>query len=162
VAQTNFHRRGFDSGNQNAIRFWILDFGFWIVYFMNEKEFKDRTKRLALRVIKLVESLPATVTAKVIGKQRLRSATSVGANYRAACRGKSSADVIHKLSIVEEEADESLYWLELLIESGIIPEKKLAELQKEMNEIVAMVVASIKTLRAKQLPIQNPKSKIQN
>jgi four helix bundle protein len=129
---------------------------------MNEKEFKDRTKKLALRIIKLIESLPPTVTAKVIGKQLLRSATSVGANYRAACRGKSVADVIHKLSIVEEEADESLYWLELLVESGIISEKCLSELQNEMNEITAMIVTSIKTLRAKQSSIQNPKSKIQN
>jgi four helix bundle protein len=129
---------------------------------MNEQEFKDRTKKMALRVIKLVESLPPTVTVKVIGKQLLRSATSVGANYRAACRGKSVADVIHKLSIVEEEADESLYWLELLVESGIISEKRLSELQNEMNEITAMIVTSIKTLRAKQSSIQNPKSKIQN
>ena len=125
---------------------------------MDEKEFKDRTKKIALRIIKLVESLPETTTSRVIGKQLLRSSTSVGANYRAACRGKSVADVIHKLSIVEEEADESLYWLELLIESNVVPEKRLSDLQKEMNEITAMVVASIKTLRLKQL--QNPKSKI--
>jgi four helix bundle protein len=125
---------------------------------MNEKEFKERTKKIALRIIKLVESLPDTTTSKVIGKQLLRSSTSVGANYRAACRGKSVADVIHKLSIVEEEADESLYWLELLIESNIIPENRLTDLQKEMNEITAMVVASIKTLRSKKL--LNPKSKI--
>jgi four helix bundle protein len=125
---------------------------------MDEKEFKDRTKKIALRIIKLVESLPETTTSKVIGKQLLRSATSVGANYRAACRGKSVADVIHKLSIVEEEADESLYWLELLIESNLVPEKRLLDLQKEMNEITAMVVASIKTLRLKQTT--NPKSKI--
>jgi len=125
---------------------------------MNEKEFKDRTKKIALRIIKLVESLPETTASKVIGKQLLRSSTSVGANYRAACRGKSVADVIHKLSIVEEEADESLYWLELLIESNIISENRLADLQKEMNEITAMVVASIKTLRSKQSV--NPKSKI--
>jgi four helix bundle protein len=129
---------------------------------MNEQEFKDRTKKLALRIIKLTESLPPTVTAKVIGKQFLRSATLVGANYRAACRGKSVADVIHKSSIVEEEADESLYWLELLIESHIVSENRLSELQKEMNEITAMIVSSIKTLRAKQSSIQNPKSKIQN
>jgi four helix bundle protein len=125
---------------------------------MDEKEFKDRTKKIALRIIKLVESLPETTTSKVIGKQILRSATSVGANYRAACRGKSVADVIHKLSIVEEEADESLYWLELLVESNLVPEKRLLDLQKEMNEITAMVVASIKTLRLKQTT--NPKSKI--
>ena len=86
---------------------------------MTEQEFKDRTKQIALRVIRLVESLPNTYTAQIIGKRLLRSATSVGANYRAACRGKSTADILHKLAIVEEEADESLYWLELLIESEL-------------------------------------------
>ena len=80
---------------------------------MDEQEFKNRTKQIALRVIRLVESLPNSNTAQIIGKQLLRSATSVGANYRAACRGISTADVLHKLAIVEEEADESLYRLEL-------------------------------------------------
>ncbi|WP_292707584.1 MULTISPECIES: four helix bundle protein [unclassified Nostoc] len=78
---------------------------------MNEEDFKRRTKQLALRVIRLVEALPQSRTADVIGKQLIRSATSVGANYRSACRGKSTADVIAKLSLVEEEADESLYWM---------------------------------------------------
>ena len=129
---------------------------------MNEVEFKDRTKRLALRVIRLVEALPKRQTAEIIGKQLLRCATSVGANYRAACRGKSTADVIHKLSIVEEEADESLYWMELLIEAEIIPEPKLSSLMSETNEIVAMTVGSIKTLRARPIAasVPNPKSKI--
>ena len=86
------------------------------------------------------------------------SATSVGANYRAACRGKSTPDILHKLAIVEEEADESLYWLELLIESEIVPEKKLSALMNDINEIVAMTVSSIKTLHTKNL--DNPKSKI--
>jgi len=99
----------------------------------------------------LFESLPDTNSAQIIGKQLLRSATSVGANYRAACRGKSKADILHKLSIVEEEADESLYWLELLIESNIVSETKLSALMKDTNEIVAMIVASIKTLRSKNL-----------
>ncbi len=125
---------------------------------MAEQEFKDRTKHIALRVIRLVESLPNTNSAQIIGKQLLRSATSVGANYRAACRGKSTADILHKLAIVEEEADESLYWLELLIEANIVPENKLSPLMKDTNEIVAMVVASIKTLRSNNLT--NPKSKI--
>ncbi len=124
---------------------------------MNEQEFKDRTKQIALRVIKLVEALPKNYSAQVIGKQLLRSATSVGANYRAACRGKSTADVIHKLSIVEEEADESLYWLELLIESEIMSEIKLSALHTDIDQIVAMTVSSIKTLRSKK---NNPKSKI--
>ncbi len=125
---------------------------------MTEQEFKDRTKQIALRVIRLVESLPDSNTAQIIGKQLLRSATSVGANYRAACRGKSTADILHKLAIVEEEADESLYWLELLIESEIVTEKKLSVLMSDINETVAMTVSSIKTLRSKN--IDNPKSKI--
>ena len=92
----------------------------------------------------------------VIGKQLLRSATSVGANYRAACRSKSTADMIAKLSIVEE-GDESLYWMELLTKSGLVPEIKLASLITETDQIVAMTVSSIKTLRAK---VDNRKSKI--
>ena len=116
---------------------------------MDEQAFKQRTKKLALRVIELVEALPKTKTAEVIGRQLLRCATSVGANYRAACRGKSTADVLAKLAIVEEEADETLYWLELLVESGTVEENRIAELIKETNEITAMIVASIKTLRGK-------------
>ncbi|QSJ18814.1 four helix bundle protein [Nostoc sp. UHCC 0702] len=126
---------------------------------MNEEDFKRRTKQLALRVIHLVEALPQNRTAEVIGKQLIRSATSVGANYRSACRGKSIADVIAKLSLVEEEADESLYWMELIIEVGLLPAEKLSNLMAENNEILAMTVASIKTLRNKA-KIQNPKSKI--
>ena len=116
---------------------------------MNEQEFKQRTKNLALRVIRLVEALPKSRTAEVIGRQLIRSATSVGANYRSACRGKSTADIIAKLSIVEEEADESLYWLELIVEAGLVPADKLKSLMSETNEILAMTVASIKTLRTK-------------
>ncbi|MEH2027863.1 four helix bundle protein [Nostoc sp.] len=116
---------------------------------MNEQEFKARTKQLALRVIRLVEQLPQTRIADVIGKQLLRSATSVGANYRAACRAKSTADLIAKLGIVEEEADETLYWLELVIESGLMTAEKLKSLMQEATEILAMTVASIKTLREK-------------
>jgi four helix bundle protein len=126
---------------------------------MNEQEFKKRTKQLALRIIKLINSLPPTTTAQVIGKQVLRSGTSVGANYRAACRAKSTADLLHKLAIVEEEADETLYWLELLIEAEIIPAEKLNSLVQETNEITAMIVSSIKTLKSKQTNIP-PKSKI--
>ena len=127
---------------------------------MNEHEFKSRTKNLSLRVIRLVESLPNNTSANVIGKQLLRSATSVGANYRAACRAKSTADLINKLSIVEEESDESLYWLEILEESGLVSSAKPVELKKDMNEIVSMIVASIRTLRSRNSQIQNLKSKI--
>ncbi|MGL5923815.1 four helix bundle protein [Chroococcidiopsis sp.] len=119
---------------------------------MNEQEFKDRTKKLSLRVIRLVGKLPNSYIAEVIGKQLLRSATSVGANYRAACRGKSTADLIAKLGIVLEEADECLYWMELLIESELVAADKLKDLMSETNEIVAMLVTSIKTLRTKNKP----------
>ena len=97
----------------------------------------------------MVESLPRSRTADVIGRQLLRSGTSIGANYRAACRGKSKANVISKLAIVEEEADETIYWLELLIESKIVEPSRVDSLMKETNEIVAMVVASIRTLRGR-------------
>jgi four helix bundle protein len=127
---------------------------------LDEAEFKRRTKSIALRVIRLVEALPSHGSTGVIGKQLLRAATSVGANYRAACRAKSTADMIAKLSIVEEEADECLYWMELLVESGLVPETKLTSLMTEMNAIVAMTVQSIKTLRAKSHKTTNPKSKI--
>jgi four helix bundle protein len=124
---------------------------------MDEREFKARTKRVAWRVIKVVEALPAQRVADVIGKQLLRSGTSVGANYRAACRGKSAAGVVAKLALVEEEADESVYWLESLSEAGIVPARRLAGLTDELNQIVSMIVASQKTLRA-----NNPQSKIRN
>lgn len=117
---------------------------------MDEKAFKDRTKQLALRIIHLTQSLPKSQTADVIGRQMLRSATSVGANYRAACRAKSQADMLAKLGIVEEEADETLYWLELLAEADLIPEARLKLLMQETDEIIAMTVSSIKTIRDKR------------
>ena len=131
---------------------------------MNEAEFKSRTKQVALRIIRLVNSLPTFGVAAVIGKQLLRSGTSIGANYRAACRGKSKADVVHKLAIVEEEADESLYWIELLIESELVRMEKLEFLSTEIDEILRMTVASIKTLRARgdARMSSNPKSETQN
>ena len=130
---------------------------------MDENLFKRRTKQLALRIIKVVESLPKNRTADVLGRQLIRSGTSIGANYRAACRGKSTADVIAKLRIVEEEADQSVYWMELLIESGLVSGAQLTELLRETNEIIAMTVASIKTLQKRNgsSPI-NRQSKIEN
>jgi len=122
---------------------------------MDEREFKDRTKNLGLAVIQLSESLAKTRAADVLARQILRSATSVGANYRAACRAKSTADMLNKLKIVEEEADETLYWLELLKESKSAPDALLDPLIRETDEIVAMTIASIKTLRAK---IQNQRA----
>ena len=94
----------------------------------------------------MVEALPKSQTGQVIGKQLLRAATSVGANYRAACRAKSTADMINKLKIVEE-ADETLYWLELITEADLMPEARLSGLVAETDEIIDMTVASIKTLR---------------
>lgn len=114
---------------------------------MDEEQFRVRTKQLALRVIRLVQALPPTKVADVIGNQVLRSATCVGANYRAACRARSTADMIAKLNIVLEEADETAYWLELLGEAGILPTPRLIDLQHEVDEIIAMTVSSIKTLR---------------
>ena len=128
---------------------------------MDEQTFKRRTKEFALGALRLVEGLPKSRPAGVIGGQLLRSATSVGANYRAACRGKSAADVIAKLALVEEEADESLYWMEILAESGALSTDRLKGLMSEANEIVAMTVASIKTLKSSREPsARNPKSKI--
>jgi four helix bundle protein len=116
-------------------------------YEMNKDDLKHRTRQFALRVIRMVESLPKGQTASVIGKQLLRSGTSVGANYRAAYRAKSNADFVYKMGIVEEETDESLYWMELLIEAGIMESKKLEHLMKEANELLAITVASIKTAK---------------
>jgi len=114
---------------------------------MKEHDLKLRTKRFALDVIKFVEALPKDETSRILGRQLLRSGTSVGANYRAAKRAKSNADFIHKMGTVEEEADESGYWLELLLESNKSPGKLVEPLLNEANELVAITVASINTAR---------------
>jgi four helix bundle protein len=114
---------------------------------MTPEELKKRTKDFALRIIRLVESLPKGKTVEVIGRQLMRSGTSVGANYRSACRARSSADFISKMTIVEEEADESIYWMELLNESGILESQMLKDIVKEANEILAIMVCSINTAR---------------
>jgi len=130
---------------------------------MDEKLFKERTKQLGLRAIQIVQALPKNPTADVISRQLIRSATSVGANYRAACRARSTPDMIAKLRIVEEEADESIYWLELMIEAGLIPEAKASELLRDTDEIIAMTVTSIRTLQKRQGNSDfNRKSKIEN
>ncbi len=115
---------------------------------MNENELKKRTKQFGLRVIRLVEALPSNQTARTIGNQLLRSGMSVGANYRAACRGRSKADFIAKAGISLEEADESMYWMEMLQEAGIVSTEKLKDLMKEADELIAIFTASIKTARA--------------
>ena len=117
---------------------------------MDKEELKGRTKQFALRVIRLVEALPRGKTADVLGRQLLRSGTSVGANYRAACCAKSTADFIAKMGIVEEETDESVYWMELLVEAGITKAELLEALMKEGNEILAISVDSIITARKRK------------
>ena len=117
---------------------------------MEPKDLKQRTKEFALRIIKLVESLPRGTITDVIGKQLLRSGTSVGANYRSSCRAKSTADFISKMGTVEEEADESIYWMELLIASGLISKDEVDELLDEADQIVAIIVSSIKTARRRK------------
>ena len=114
---------------------------------MSRTAFKARTKAFALRVIKVVEALPRDTVSKTLGHQLLRAGTSVAANYRAAVRGKSPADFVAKMGIVEEECDESLLWMELLIDSERINGNRLTELMGEANEILAITVASIKTAR---------------
>lgn len=112
---------------------------------MNQIEFKRRTKQLGLAVIRMTEKFPETRLAWVVKDQILRSALSVGADYRAVCRAKSDKDFINKMRIVEEEADETAYWLEIIEESDLLKSDDLRELKREVNELVAMVVASIRT-----------------
>lgn len=115
---------------------------------MNQVELKTRTRQFALRVIRMSEALPRKMAADVVGRQLVRSATSVAANYRSACRARSRADFVSKMGIVEEEADESCLWLEILDEAGLLPRKRLAELRKEADALTAIAVASIRTARA--------------
>ena len=117
---------------------------------MGRDELRMRTKGFALRVIKLANALPENAVGRVVRGQLLRSGTSVGANYRAAKRAKSTADFISKMGTVEEEADESLYWMELITESGLMSHKRVSALSKEANEILAMVVSSIKTAKKRK------------
>jgi four helix bundle protein len=128
---------------------------------MQKQDFAKRTMRFGLRIIRLVESLPNSQTARVIGNQLLRAGTAVGANYRSALRGRSLADFIAKMGIVEEESDEALYWMEMLIEANIVKPSRLTDLMNEANEIIAIVVSSIKTARSRgnfpKSGIRNPK-----
>jgi len=114
---------------------------------MTREGMKTRTKAYANRVVKLCGALPNNWIARILGQQLLRSGTSVGANYRAVCRAKSTADFINKLRVVEEECDESLFWMELLADNGFVKASRLRELMKEGNELLAIVVSSAKTAR---------------
>ena len=114
---------------------------------MTREEMRRRTKAYANRVVKLCSALPANWVAQTLGKQLLRSGTSVGANYRAVCRAKSNLDFISKLRIVEEECDESLFWMELLADNGLVKPSRLSALMKDADELLAIVVSSAKTAR---------------
>jgi four helix bundle protein len=112
-----------------------------------QEQLRDRTKRFALRIIRLFRHLPRTTEAQVLGKQLLRAGTSVGANYRAVGRARSKAEFISKMGIVVEEADETVFWIECLIESEIVKAKLLADLLSEANELLAIFAASQRTAR---------------
>ena len=129
---------------------------------MDRNEMKSRTKEFAKDIIKLCRKFPNDMEGRLIGNQIFRSGTSTAANYRAACRARSTADFISKLSIVEEEADETLFWLELIKEIEIVDKTLLNPLMQENNEIIAIIVSSIKTARNNKKKIQNPKSEFHN
>ena len=114
---------------------------------MRNIELSDRTKQFALRIIRLYSALPNSELARVIGKQVLRSGTSVGANYREACRARSDAELISKLGIVTQELDETLYWMELLVDGEVVPDSRLSELRAEAEELMKIFVTSIKTTK---------------
>ena len=123
---------------------------------MTEQELKQRTKQFALRVMKLVGALPENSVGRPIGNQLVRSGTSVGANYRAACRGRSKAEFVAKLGVVVEEADESCYWLELIIDGELLKKTLVEPLLNEANELTAIMTAAHKTA---QSSIHNQKRK---
>jgi four helix bundle protein len=117
---------------------------------MDKEELKNRTKKFALRVIKMATCLPKTQTAKIIASQIVRSATSVGANYRAACMARSKAEFVSKLRIVVEEVDECCYWLEIIVESKMMTKKQIDDLYKESGELTAIFISTLKTLNTKK------------
>ena len=130
---------------------------------MDERELQARTKRFALRVMKLVDALPHNPSGFAIARQLVRSATSVAANYRAACRGRSRPEFISKLGTVEEEADESALWLELIIDGGLMSATKVRPLHSEATQLVAITATSRITARNNHWSsIANRKSKIEN
>lgn len=140
---------------------------------MNEDDLKERTKQFALDILKLCSEIPNTIEGRAVRGQLVRAGTSVGSNYRAACRGRSKPEFVAKLGIVEEEADECAFWLEILIESNMLPERRVERLMKESNELTAIMAASRKTSIANQsrslkrskvlhIPIANQNSQIPN
>jgi len=126
---------------------------------MNSDELKKRTKQFALRVMELVDALPKTTAGRAIGGQLIRSGTSVGANYRAACRGRSKAEFAAKLGTVAEEADESCFWLELIVEGGLLAESMVRSLYDEANALTAIFTAAAKTSRIANQQLKNADQK---
>jgi four helix bundle protein len=126
---------------------------------MTERELLERTKQFALRIFKLVGALPQTTQGRAVASQLIRSGTSVAANYRAACRARSKPEFVAKLGVVEEEADESAFWLELIMETNLLSATKVEPLLSEASEIVAIMASSKKTAARSQ--IANRKSAIQ-
>jgi four helix bundle protein len=115
------------------------------------EELKKRTKQFAIRIVKLFRSLPHSEEARIIGRQMLRSGTSVAANYRAVCRARSKAEFIAKIGVVVEEADETVLWLELLVDTAIMPGPRMSKLILEANELLAIFAASQHTARRKRV-----------
>jgi four helix bundle protein len=126
---------------------------------MNPEDLKARTRAFALGIIRLAEGLPDTPTAKVVRNQMLRCGSSVGANYRAACRAKSKPDFVSKMGTVEEETDETIYWMELLIDAEIVKRTRIADLLDEADQILSIVISSIKTAKGFRA---NPQSAVSN
>src|ERR1051326_3169892 len=119
---------------------------------------KQRSKQFALRVLKLVRTFPRDRAGLTLGDQLLRSATSVAANYRAACRARTQREFVAKMGIVEEEADESVFWIEFAEDAGLVSKERVVGLLAEANELVAMTVASIRTARKASRPLRTPHS----
>ncbi len=113
------------------------------------EQLRARTKQFAIRIVKMVQSLPRSEDARVIGRQVLRSGTSVAANYRAVCRARSRADFVSKLAVVTEEADETVFWLELMADTGILPKARLENLLTEANELTRIFGSSLHTVRSR-------------
>jgi len=126
---------------------------------MTKEELKDRTKKFALLIINIVDQLPNTITGRTISNQIIRSGTSVAANYRSACRARSTADFISKITIVEEESDETLFWLELITDSNLLSVEKVTGVMKEAKELTAIFTATGRTAKGinSKSEIRNPK-----
>jgi four helix bundle protein len=122
---------------------------------VSSAELKERTFRFGIRCIRVAEALPATGVGDTLGKQLIRCGTSVGANYRAATRSRSRSEFIAKLGIVEEECDEAIFWLEMLAELKLVPSERLTDLRDEANQILSIIISSIKTARQNARPKRN-------